>query len=108
MRAVRWLGIATAALGLTAGPASAATYQVGPGRSHPNLQSVQDLLNPGDVVLVDGGATYPGGAVLGRNGSPSAPITIRGVRSGSGARPAIAGGGSVANTIEVAGDHYVV
>ncbi len=83
--------------------AAAAVYQVGPSRSHSNLQSVADLLQPGDVVEVDGDATYSGGVQLDRQGLPSAKITIRGVLV-NGKRPVISGG---TNTIEAAGNHYV-
>lgn len=41
--------------------AFAATYQVGPGKAYANLGAVAGLLNPGDIVEVDGNATYPGG-----------------------------------------------
>ena len=85
-------------------PAAATTYQVGPGKPHPNLQSVAPLLGPGDLVLVDGGATYPGGVVLDRAGTAAAPIVVRGVPVG-GARPRVSGG---TNTIEVRANHYVL
>ncbi|PKN39700.1 MAG: hypothetical protein CVU63_14665, partial [Deltaproteobacteria bacterium HGW-Deltaproteobacteria-20] len=83
--------------------AVAAVYQVGPSRSHSSLQSVASLLQPGDVVEVDGNATYSGGVLLDRDGLPSAKITIRGVPV-NGKRPVLSGG---TNTIEAAGDHYV-
>jgi hypothetical protein len=70
---------------------------------------VAPLLGPGDVVTVDGGATYPGGATLDRNGQPGAGvITISGTRVNS-ARPVLAGvaqqGGAV---LRVRGSHYVI
>lgn len=37
--------------------ANAAVYRVGPGRAYTTLQQVVDLLNPGDMVPVDGDAT---------------------------------------------------
>mgnify|MGYP006290127279 FL=1 len=85
--------VAACALLVVAGPATAltATYRVGPTRPYHTLQEVAPLLAPGDVVEVDGGHTYPGGVVFSRAGSPSAPITIRGVRVG-GQRPVISGG----------------
>ena len=46
--------------------ASAATYQVGPGRTYTKLQDVAPLLAPGDLVEVDGGATYPGDVIFTR------------------------------------------
>jgi hypothetical protein len=87
---------------LPAAAAHAATYEVGPGKPYATLEDVDDLLGPGDLVLVSGGATYPGGVRLERDGRPSAPITIRGVGS---PRPVIAG---ATNTIELAGDHTVL
>jgi hypothetical protein len=89
-------------LGLPAGAAGADTYEVGPGKPYGTLEDVDDLLGPGDLVLVSGGATYPGGVRLERDGSPSAPITIRGVGN---PRPVLAGS---TNTIELAGDHTVL
>ena len=59
-----------------AGPAAASTYEVGPGKPYANLQAVAPLLGPGDVVLVQGDATYPGGVVLDRPGTPAAPIIV--------------------------------
>lgn len=66
------------------------TYLVGPGRPYATLQDVVSLLQPGDLVLVDGGHTYAGGVTFAGEGTPAEPITIRGVRSG-GARPVIEG-----------------
>jgi hypothetical protein len=94
----------TLALCLTlATPAAAATYEVGPGKPHANLQSVAPLLGPGDLVLVHAG-TYPGGVVLDRPGSGAQRIVVRGVPAG-GVRPRISGG---TNTIEVRANHYVL
>ena len=90
--------------GAFAAPAAATTYQVGPGKPHANLQGVAPLLGPGDLVLVDGGVTYPGGVVLDRPGTAAQPIVIRGVRVG-GARPRINGS---TNTLEVRANHYVL
>jgi len=84
--------------------AQATTYEVGPGRAYANLQAVQEKVVAGDLVLVDGGSTYPGGATFETDARADAPVTIRGVPSG-GARPVISGG---SNTIELAGDHYVL
>ena len=83
--------------------AFAATYQVGPGKTYPDLGAVVDLLNPGDVVEVDGDHTYPGGVVFDRPGSPMANITIRGIRI-NGKRPVLSGG---TNTVEARANHYV-
>lgn len=83
--------------------ASAAVYQVGPTRSYKTLQSVEGLLQPGDVVELDGDESYSGGITFDRNGSSAAKIVIRGI-SVNGHRPIVSGG---TNTIEAAGDHYV-
>ncbi|MCC6644972.1 MAG: hypothetical protein IT374_05295 [Polyangiaceae bacterium] len=84
-------------------PALAATYQVGPSRAHKTLQAVASLLSPGDVVELDGDATYAGGVVFDVPGAAAAKITIRGVRV-NGKRPVISG---ATNTVEAQGDHYV-
>ncbi|MBN2381689.1 hypothetical protein JXQ70_02285 [bacterium] len=70
---------------------AAITYQVGPDKPYPDLQSVAPLLGPGDVVEVDGNQTYPGGVVFTEEGSPTAKITIRGLPQ-FGQRPIISGG----------------
>src|SRR4051812_31982538 len=92
------------ALLMWSSPALATTYQVGPGRTLKTLGAVASQLGPGDVVEVDGDATYTGGIVLGRPGAAGNPITVRGVRV-NGKRPVLSGG---ANTIEIQGDHYVL
>src|SRR5262245_918434 len=86
-----------------AGAAEATVYQVGPGKPFATLQAVAPLLSPGDLVLVDGDATYPGGIVLDRAGSAAAKIVVRGVRA-NGKRPVLSGG---VNTIEFRANHYV-
>src|SRR5512147_2065777 len=48
--------LAITCVAASAPPVSAATYQVGPGRSYTNLQAVAPLLGPGDLVEVDGNA----------------------------------------------------
>ncbi len=89
--------------------ADAATLRVGPGRSYPTLQSVAGRVVAGDVVEVDGGATYPGGVVFNRSGTTAAPITIRGLRV-NGARPALRGVNGIAGgaVLRIAGSHYVI
>ena len=82
--------------------ASAVTYQVGPSRTYHTLQNVAGLLNPGDLVEVDGNATYPGDIILTRPGTVVNKITIRGIRV-NGLRPVLSGG---TNTIEFR--HFVV
>lgn len=104
-RAVRRLvaGSCATALALAASTALAATYQVGPTRTYKDLGSVAGRLNPGDVVEVDGNATYPGNVTFSRSGTASSPIIIRG-KPVNGKRPVISGG---TNTIQASGDHYV-
>lgn len=89
-----------------------ATLQVGPGRPYTSLQQVVGILNPGDVVEVDGNNTYPGGVTFTRAGTLAQPITIRGLRI-AGQRPVLAGG---TNTVAFTtpwpytgpgADHYV-
>lgn len=86
-----------------ASSAGAVTYQVGPTRAITSLVAVADRLRPGDVVEVDGGATYAAVRFT-QPGAAGRPITVRGVSTAGGARPVIAGG---ANSVELAGDHYV-
>lgn len=86
-----------------ASQALAATYSVGPSQEYKSLSEVVDKVNPGDVVEVDGDATYPGGVHFERSATAAAKITIRGVKK-NGKRPILSGG---ANTIEAQGDHYV-
>ncbi|HEY8560341.1 MAG TPA: hypothetical protein VIL74_08180 [Pyrinomonadaceae bacterium] len=84
--------------------AFAAVYQVGPTRAFTKLQDVAPLLAPGDLVEVDGDATYPGDLIFTRPGAAASKITIRGVRV-NGRRPTIAGG---TNTVEFRlSNHYV-
>ncbi len=92
-------------------PAAAATgaepggdvYTVGPERVYKSIQQVQPLLHPGDLVLVDGGAVYPGAVTFSNDGTPDERITIRGVRV-NGERPVIDGGG---NVVEFDRNHYI-
>lgn len=88
--------------------ALAATWQVGPTRSYTHLQQLLDAvdLEPGDVVEVDGDATYPGGVIMRAEdgGSAGNPVTIRGLRV-NGRRPHLDGG---VNTIEFRQAHHVV
>src|SRR5690242_19916279 len=85
---------------LIARSASATTYQVGPTRQLKKLQDVQTTLKPGDVVEVDGDATYPGGVWFksGVSGTDAQKVTIRGIKV-NGKRPVISGDG----TGEIAG-----
>ncbi len=67
----------------------AVLYQVGPNRPYTQLSQVAGLLNPGDVVEVDGNATY-GYVVFDRPGTAAQPIIIRGMRV-NGMRPILSG-----------------
>jgi hypothetical protein len=99
------LGRAIALMTLLApSAAEAATYAVGPSRDLHDLQAIAPKLQPGDVVLVDGDATYPGDLILREDGTAAAKITIRGRRV-AGKRPVLAGGKT---TIEVRGSHYQI
>jgi len=90
-----------------AGPLQAATYLVGPTRTYTQLQPLLDAvtLNPGDIVLVDGGHTYNGGVIVRvqHSGNASQPVVIRGVRV-NGQRPLFTGGN---NTIELRRANWV-
>lgn len=79
------------------------TYEVGAGKTYSTLAQIANLVAPGDLVLVYGGATYAGQRFT-RAGTAQNKIFIRGVRDGAGNRPIISGG---VNTIEAAADHYV-
>ncbi len=67
------------------------TFYVGPNRTYTDLRSVASILGPGDVVEVDGDATYQGNVRFTRTGDADNKITIRGIRI-NGRRPVISGG----------------
>ena len=90
--------------------ASAALYQVGPSRAHTTLQSVAGLLNPGDVVEVDGDVVYPGNVTFSRSGTPASAITVSGLRA-NGRRPVLSGTNLIAGTravLSLLGSNYIV
>ncbi len=75
----------------------AATYTVGPsGRQYTQLSTLFNSVNlaPGDIVLVDGNATYSGGVVVGSDdsGTVASPVTIRWTRAAGQSRPLLSGG----------------
>jgi chitodextrinase len=78
-------------------------YRVGPARAYTSIQDVRTLLQPGDLVLVDGGSVYQGGISFSNAGTREQPIIIRGVKE-DGGRPVIDGG---SNTVEFNRNHYV-
>lgn len=90
--------------------AIAATYTVGPsGRQYTQLSALVDSvdLEPGDIVLVDGGATYSGNIVVrsGDRGAPGNPVTFRWNRSVGATRPVLSGG---SHTIKFQQSNHVV
>ena len=102
-------GVASATVTLTySGPT---LYQVGPTEPYPNLGTVAPMLMPGDLVQVDGNATYPGGVTFPNSGTPANKIIIQGMRI-NGKRPALAGTagfpGIGAFVVRFWGSHYVM
>lgn len=94
---------AMAALALAAPLRAGTLYQVGPTRpTYQQLTQLVGLLGPGDVVEVDGAATY-NPVWFTDDGAPNDPIVIRGLRVG-GQRPILQGG---TNTIQIEADHIV-
>jgi hypothetical protein len=80
-----------------AAPASlAATYEVGPGKAYANINDVPwESLLAGDTVLIHWRTTpYKEKWVICRQGTPSAPITVRGVAGPNGELPVIDGNGA--------------
>lgn len=72
-------------------PLPGASYTVGPTRTYKTIQEVTALLIPGDLVIVDGDASYSGQIDLEISGTESKPIIIRGVKV-NGKRPVLSGG----------------
>lgn len=89
---------------MLSGSAGAETYSVGSGNDYESLQEVADLLQPGDIVEVDGNAVYPSGAHFYESGTEDAWITIRGIRPEGGTRPELTGGTSYG--INISADYY--
>ena len=86
-------------LGLIPVAAQATTYTVGPtgsDRQYTQLSAVfaKNDLGPGDIVEVDGNATYSGGVVVGDDdgGSAGDPVVIRWKRADGATRPVLQGG----------------
>src|SRR5690349_19837487 len=76
--------------------ALAATYEVGPGKTYANVGDVPwESLQPGDTVLIYWRPTpYKEKWVICRQGTASAPITVRGVAGTGGELPVIDGNGA--------------
>ena len=98
--------------GLLPGVSRAATFTVGPPGSdlqYTQLEAVFDDndLEPGDVVEVEGNASYSGDIVVGDDdsGSAASPVIIRWRRAGGGSRPLLQGG---INTIKFQQSNHVV
>ena len=83
--------------------AHAATYQVGPTRTWTQIGQAMATVGPGDVVQVDGSATYSAVRWT-KSGTAAQPIRLVGVLA-SGMRPLIRGG---TNTVEIEADHVVM
>ncbi|MBB3277282.1 MULTISPECIES: right-handed parallel beta-helix repeat-containing protein [unclassified Pseudoxanthomonas] len=90
--------------------AAAATYTVGPsGRQYTQLSTLFNNVNlaPGDIVEVDGNATYSGNIVIGDDdsGTEANPVTIRWRRVAGATRPVLSGG---THTIKFEQSNHVV
>lgn len=86
--------------------AFAATYQVGSDKPYTSIDEIVGDLEPGDVVEVDGDATYSGDIHVrpDSTGTPDQKITLRGIRK-NGKRPVISGGAEFG--IVLNGSHFV-
>lgn len=70
-----------------------------------SLAEVRKLVGPGDVIELQGGATYSGDVKLPNSGTAGAKITVRGIRAKNGKRPVIKGGDQ---GLKVMGSHYLL
>jgi len=88
--------VAVVLVALVAGPAAAATYEVGPGKPLAAIGQVPwATLEPGDTVLIHWRSTpYREKWVIAREGTAQAPITVRGVPAADGTLPVIDGSGA--------------
>jgi Right handed beta helix region/Dockerin type I domain len=78
----------------------AATYEVGPGKPFASIGAVSwESLQPGDSVLIHWRSTaYKEKWVIGRQGTATAPIIVRGVAGPAGQLPVIDGNGATTRT----------
>ena len=89
--------------------ASATLWQVGPTRADTTLQAVANKLKAGDVVEVDGDASYPGNVTFEKNGTAVSNIVISGLRV-NGRRPVLSGTNLPSGTktvVSLLGSNYV-
>jgi hypothetical protein len=81
---------------------AATVYEVGPGKPYAQLSQVASLLQPGDTVNVYANGTTPyHGVELKQPGTSAAPITIHGVRDGSGRRPILSDNGLISGSANI-------
>lgn len=92
-QSTRSLALAAAMLASLPASARAGTFEVGPGKPYANVGDVPwESLNAGDTVLIYYRATpYKEKFVLSRVGTPSQPITVRGVLGPNAERPILDG-----------------
>lgn len=105
---MKWAGLCL--LATVPGMAAAATYTVGPsGRQYTQLSAVfsNNNLAAGDIVEVDGNATYSGNIVVGSDdgGTEANPVIIRWRRVAGATRPVLQGG---THTIKFEQSNHVV
>ena len=103
IRSAMSLGLVLGVLVVNERFANAATYEVGPSKGYKQITDVTSMLKAGDVVEVQGDATYAP-IELRNAGTQAQPITLRGVRV-NGKRPIIKGG---QHTVLVSGDYQVL
>ena len=73
----------------------AETYQVGSDKPFATIQDAVSMLQPGDLIEVDGDQTYPGDVWFRaeQSGTEDMPVTVRGIRV-NGKRPVLDGVGT--------------
>jgi hypothetical protein len=88
---------------------SAETYRIGPQETHRTISEIADRLRPGDVVEVTGDIVDS--FLLSKDGTPSSPITVRGVTrttDGRLVRPKITFDRTVTRRISCTGNWNVI